>query len=432
MQVPTTGGGVRITLTWLRLEVRRRWRSLAVLALLVALATATVLAAAAGARRGQTAFDRLWAQHAARDRRPCCPTSLASTGPRSGPCPRSAALSEFAVVFGCTLDVLPGRPDRVPAAATASSPGPSSGRSCWRDGCTTRAGRTRCIVTPQFLASLRQERRRHADPAPGQPAAGQRGLRRVRRAAAARAQIRARIVGVIRSPWGITPTPPAKAASSPRRPCSPITAPTSWARTAGYINALVRLKGGAAAIPAFRADLARVTGRSDIDVWNNLVDLRRPGPAGHRVRGRLPAGVRAGGAGGRVLPGRPVRRPLHLSDRGRPAGPPGGGHDAAAGRRGGRAAPFLAAVAGATLGVAGAIVASRWMPIGAASYVEPHPGIDVDWLVLGAGWVIAPLLVLAGGGRRRGRRSPPAGGRPPAAPVRRGGPQPERACRCRW
>jgi hypothetical protein len=32
------------------------------------------------------------------------------------------------------------------------------------------------------------------------------------------------------------------------------------------------------------------------------------------------------------------------------------------------------------------------MPIGAAAIVEPHPGLDVDWLVLGAGWVIAPLL----------------------------------------
>ena len=36
-----------------------------------------------------------------------------------------------------------------------------------------------------------------------------------------------------------------------------------------YINALIRLKGGRAVIPAFRADLARVTGRSDIDVWDN-------------------------------------------------------------------------------------------------------------------------------------------------------------------
>jgi hypothetical protein len=60
------------------------------------------------------------------------------------------------------------------------------------------------------------------------------------------------------------------------------------------------------------------------------------------------------------------------------------------------APPTLAAVAGATLGVAAAIVASRWMPIGAASYSEPHPGVDTDWLILGPGWVLAPVLVAAG------------------------------------
>ena len=59
---------MRITVTWLRLDSRRRWRSLLVLALLVALATATVLAAAAGGppreQRGRAALDR----HAADDR----------------------------------------------------------------------------------------------------------------------------------------------------------------------------------------------------------------------------------------------------------------------------------------------------------------------------------------------------------------------------
>jgi hypothetical protein len=44
--------------TWLRLDLRRRWRSLVVLALLVALSAGVVLTAVAGARRGDTAFGR--------------------------------------------------------------------------------------------------------------------------------------------------------------------------------------------------------------------------------------------------------------------------------------------------------------------------------------------------------------------------------------
>ena len=44
----------------------------------------------------------------------------------------------------------------------------------------------------------------------------------------------------------------------------------------GYINALMRLKGGEAAIPALKADLARVTHRSDIDVWDDYQKFGGP------------------------------------------------------------------------------------------------------------------------------------------------------------
>jgi hypothetical protein len=36
------------------------------------------------------------------------------------------------------------------------------------------------------------------------------------------------------------------------------------------------------------------------------------------------------------------------------------------------------------------------MPIGAASLLEPSPGFDADWLILGPAWVLAPVMVLAG------------------------------------
>ena len=53
---------MRVTLAWLRLDTRRRWRSLTVLGLLIALSAGTVLGAIAAARRGDTAIGRLMAR----------------------------------------------------------------------------------------------------------------------------------------------------------------------------------------------------------------------------------------------------------------------------------------------------------------------------------------------------------------------------------
>ena len=44
---------------WLRIDLRRRWRSLAVLTLLIVLAGGTVMASLAGARRAASALQRL-------------------------------------------------------------------------------------------------------------------------------------------------------------------------------------------------------------------------------------------------------------------------------------------------------------------------------------------------------------------------------------
>jgi hypothetical protein len=55
----TYGNAMRVTRAWLRLDFPRRWRSLAVLGLLIAVSSATVLTAVASARRGESALQRL-------------------------------------------------------------------------------------------------------------------------------------------------------------------------------------------------------------------------------------------------------------------------------------------------------------------------------------------------------------------------------------
>jgi hypothetical protein len=386
---------MRIVLTWLRLDSRRRWRSLAVLGLLVALATMTVLTAAAGARRGQTAFSRIWTRTL-----PATITVLPNQPgfdwARIRALPEVASLTTFAVA---TLAI-----DGYPLAGQNIGFPPGDGqvmrtieRPVIFQGRVFNPARVdEVVVTPGFpagygkgvgdmltlhLPTPRQVDQGY-DPSSGVPPGGPR--------------VRARIVGVVRSFW-FSDSIGARGAVIP----SPALlgryrANLLGSHGTGYINALVRLKGGVAAIPAFRADLTRATGRSDIDVWNNYVDFG--GPA-RQVTGFEAACLLAFGLTALVaaifLVGQSVARytSATVADlqvlRGAGLRPRQAVAAAAAG-------PLLAAAAGATLGVAAAIAASRWMPIGGASLLEPHPGFDADWLVLGTGWAAAPLITAAG------------------------------------
>ncbi len=135
-----------MTMTWLRLELPRRWRSLALLALLVALATATVLTAAAGARRGHTAVDRLYA--------PTLPATVTVLPNQPGfdwnkvrALPQVAALSRFAVADGGTVKGAPGAETQFPfldatMTRTIERPVVLAGRS------TTRPAPTRSSSPP--------------------------------------------------------------------------------------------------------------------------------------------------------------------------------------------------------------------------------------------------------------------------------------------
>jgi hypothetical protein len=446
---------VRITVTWLRLEVRRRWRSLIVLTLLVALATATVLAAAAGARRGQTAFGRLWDS--------TLPATVTVLPNQAGfdwdkvrALPEVAALSEFAVVFGFSVDCCPGASSGFPPtgdemARTLERPALLAGR-------VFNPGRTdEVMVTPQFahvyhkdigdtitlLLATPKQMNEHFDGSTGPPLGP---------------RIKASIVGIGRTVFGSTPAD--KPAGKGGVLASPALVAHYRANILGtngqnYLNALLRLKGGIAAIPAFRADLARVTGRSDIDVLNNrtffggLVERLTRYEAACLFAFALAALVAA-----LFLIGQSVARytSATMADLRVLQAVGMTPRQAVASAI---APSLLATAAGSTLGVVAAIVASRWMPIGAALYSEPRPGISADWLILGPGWVLAPVLVAAGSAaaatlalaaRRRGGRRvrrTGRGGRPvrartrarpgrragPARPARRGGGRPGRA-RC--
>ncbi len=361
-----------ITLTWLRLDGLRRWRSLAILALLIALATATVLTSIAGARRGQTAFDRLWA------------STLPARGDGAAQPARDRLGQGRGAARSHRADQVPGRvrvrgpglhggQHRVPAGRRPDDPDHRAARHPGRAAVQPAPPR-RGHRHPQVRRDLRQARGRHAHPGVGQPAAG-RPEYDGSTGPPLGPKVRARIVGEGRSSGprrGLTRT--ARRHPHHARLVHPVSG-----RHDGHERAGVHQRAGPAQGrrgPRFRPS-GPTWGPADRALGHRhlgqLAANRRSRAQGVRVRGRLPAGLRARGAGGRAVPDRPVHRPVRLGHGGGSPGAPGAGDDPGAGRRHHFRRHALAGVAGSTLGVAGAVVASRWMPIGLASSPSRTP-----------------------------------------------------------
>lgn len=371
---------------------------MAVLALLIAFSSGTVMAAVAGARRGATAVDRLVAR--------TLPTTIVVLPNQPGfdwepvrRLPEVAALTEF-VVAGYQIDELA----KIDPQAGGFPPGDDQfmrtiERPVVLQGRVpdpTRADEV--VVSPRLVSRIHKGVGDHLTlrlPTPEQVDTAITSGDNV--GAPAGTVIRATIVGVVRSPWL------SDSADSPAGLVQPsaglfASAPDAFLGSSGqygYINALVRLRDGESGIPAFKADLARVAGRPDIEVWDRA-DATRHGRDVTDFEARsLLAFALAAAIAAVFLVGQAIARHTASSvvdlevlraigmtrDEARVSAAVG---------------PTAAAIVGGLLGVGAAIVASRWFPIGTAATVEPNPGIQVDVAVVLVGFLVVVATVAVG------------------------------------
>ena len=383
-------------LAWLRLDLARRRRSLVVLTLLVALAAGAVMAALAGARRGATAIERLNAATL-----PATSAVLANTpGFDWEPVrrlPNVEALTTFVVdyltqVEGVAQDAVGFPPADAGMGDTIERPVVVQGRLAdprradeaivtprmVRDlGLGVGDSVVLHLATPEQLASQAQSN--------GGPNRGP--------------TVRVRIVGVGRSPfWADTPGSKGGLILSPGLVAQyreNIVGPPGTEGNLSYVNALVRLKGGEGSVAQFRRDFAAVTGRSDVDIWNMPEQSRG---VQHHVEfesNALRAFALAAFVAALFLIGQAIVRYAASStvelQTMRALGMTGRQSLATA-----AAGPGIAGVIGAALGTALAWSVSGRFPYGLAGGYEPVPGRSADWVVLGPGLVLVPLLVVAG------------------------------------
>lgn len=389
---------MRFGTAWLRLDLPRRWRSLAVLTLLIAVASGTVITAVAGARRGASALERL-----SERTKPATSAVFTNTAnydwDRIRSLPEVEALTTFVIDYAFSFEGYPEGVGGFPVAdgemlTDIETPVVYSGRMF------DPARDDEVVITRDFVANFHK----HVGdtvvlnlPTPRelaeQSGSGPNG-------AFTGPHLRMRIVGVVNSPWfsdepgakGFIQMGPGVVARHPENTIGPPSEKNVW----NFVSALVRLRGGEADLPQFRRDVVRVSnGRTDIEVWNLPGELRNvQREMAFEARCLLGFGIAAFVAAV-FLVGQAVSRysaasTVELRALRAVGVTPGQTLMAAV------MPPVFAGVVGALLGVAGAYLASQYFPIGTARIGEPSPGFSADWLVFAPGLVLVPLLVATG------------------------------------
>src|SRR5215470_793703 len=361
--------GMPLLMLWLRREARRRWPALLACCLLVAIASATVLTAVSGARRGASTVTRLLAVT-----RPATaevvPNQPGFDWNRIRALPEVEALTTFPAYTGLFTDVAPADtpspfvPADTEAMRTIETPVVLTGRLA------DPARPDEAVVTPAFVRSTGRGVGDTVTAHLTTPEQASATFNTSQNAGPAGPTVRLRIVGVIRSLWygddigghGVLIPSPGLVARFR----------ANFLGTAGDVplNAIVRLRGGEAGLPAFRTDLARVTRGSAIDVF----DMAELAAHYRSVTGFesacLLAFALAAFLAGLVLAGQAIAR-LVAASAGELRLATALGLTRFQGTTAAVAGPVAAAVVGAVVGVALAIVASRWMPFGVAATKEP-------------------------------------------------------------
>ncbi|WP_066374444.1 ABC transporter permease [Herbidospora mongoliensis] len=378
-----------ILAAWFGIEARRRRRELCALVLLVAVGVAVVSAALAGARRGESARDRL------REATLPAHAMISNLDPamdwdRVRALPGVEAVAPWAVA-GLYVDDVPLNWFSVPPADAA----------LWRDierpvllaGRLPDPARADEVVvqhrytvlygktvgdTVTIKLSTPEEVDLLADAGGG--LGGGHGPR-----------ITATIVGVIRSPFfsdGVDGPGVVLPSSGLFRQYRDN---LMGASGRGFTVALARLADGAAGVPRLRAQMEALT-RIPIQVDDLSVTFRHY----DRLTSFQALTVLAFGlaalAVAAVTIGLYVARTAESSQadlRMLRAGGLTPWQETAAAALG----PVAAGLAGSALGFCGAAVASIWTPVGAAANYEPDPGLHLDMLILAPPLVVVPVLI---------------------------------------